>query len=136
MLRDPGTAAAGTSVPAAATSVAVTMGWLWAASLVADIVAHTAVHGEAPRDEQRRTIAATAAQALETAVVPVLLIALSATGIWTLRSGLVLAVAGRPDARGGRRRRRPALDATRHVLVVVGELALGLVVVAIKLAAR
>ena len=37
----------------AATSVGVTMGGLWAASLVADIVAHSASHGAPPERRHR-----------------------------------------------------------------------------------
>ncbi len=128
-----------TSVLGAAVSVAVTMAGLWAASLVAEIVAHTAVHGEAPQEKQRRTIGATAAQALETAVVPVLLIGLSGTGIWTLRTGLVLASVGLVLTLvvvALLAVRRSTLSVAKRVLVVIGELALGLAVVAIKLLAH
>jgi tellurite resistance protein TehA-like permease len=97
------------------------------------------VHGEAPAEKQRRTIGATAAQALETAVVPVLVIGLSATGIWPLRTGLVLAAAGLVLTLvvvALIAVRRSTLSTGKRILVVAGELALGLVVVAIKLLAH
>ena len=80
-----------TSPVSAAASLAVTMGGLWGASIVADLVAHPAVHGDAPSASHWHRIIYVAGQALEIALVPVAAVALAGTGIWTVHTGLVIA---------------------------------------------
>lgn len=77
----------------AAGSLLGTMGGLFAASFVADTIAHASEHGGATQRSTMRRILGTSILALEISVVPVVLLLLSDTGIWSLRSGLTLAIA-------------------------------------------
>lgn len=73
-------------------SLIITMTTLWLASLVSEVVADGATgSGEDDRSTRSR-IVFTAGQSLELLVVPVGLILLSLTGIWTLRTALVFAI--------------------------------------------
>jgi hypothetical protein len=90
----------------AASSLIGTMGGLFAAGLVADTIAHAGEGGGATqRGTMRRTLGASI-RALEITVVPGVLLLLSDTGIWSMRTGLMLAVA--------------ALTVTQLVLVLWG----------------
>jgi hypothetical protein len=91
---------------AAAGSLLGTMGGLLAAGLVADTIAHASEHGGATRRSTMRRILGASIRALEITVVPAVLLLLSDTGIWSLRTGLVLAIA--------------ALTVTQLVLVLWG----------------
>jgi hypothetical protein len=115
--------------------VAVATGGLWAASLLADYVAHLAAHGHRPRGaEARRTLHASG-QILQAAYVPLLLLALAGLGVLrpagALRAGVwvslislglfaLLAV------------RRTTLPRWQRALVVAALLALGALVVGLK----
>ena len=77
----------------AAGSLLATMGGLFAASLVADTIAHASERGGATRRSTMRRILRASIRALEITVVPALLLLLSDTGIWSLRTGLTLAIA-------------------------------------------
>ena len=90
----------------AAGSLLGTMGGLFAASLVADTIAHAGEHGGATRRDTMRSILHASLRALEITVVPIVLLLLSDTGIWSLRIGLMLAIA--------------ALAVTQLVLVLWG----------------
>ena len=90
----------------AAGSLLSTMGGLFAASLVADTIAHAGEHGGATRRGTMRRILRASIRALEITVVPAVLLLLSDTGIWSLRTGLTLAIA--------------ALTVTQLVLVLAG----------------
>ena len=90
----------------AAGSLLGTMGGLFAASLVADTIAHAGEHGGAARRDTMRSILHASLRALEITVVPIVLLLLSDTGIWSLRTGLMLAIA--------------ALAVTQLVLVLWG----------------
>ena len=90
----------------AASSLLGTMGGLFAASLVADTIAHASEHGGATRRSTMRRILGASVRALEISVVPAALLLLSDTGIWSLRTGLTLAIA--------------ALTITQLVLVLWG----------------
>ncbi len=76
----------------AAGSLLGTMGGLFAASLVADTIAHAGEHGGATRRDTMRSILHASLRALEITVVPIVLLLLSDTGIWSLRTGLMLAI--------------------------------------------
>lgn len=90
----------------AAGSLLGTMGGLFAAGIVADMIAHASEHGGATRPSTMRRILGASIRALEITVVPAVLLLLSDTGIWSLRTGLTLAIA--------------ALTVTQLVLVVLG----------------
>lgn len=77
----------------AAGSLLATMGGLFAASFVADTIAHASQSGGAPRRSTMRRILAASVRALEVTVAPAVLLLLSDTGIWSLATGLTLAVA-------------------------------------------
>ena len=90
----------------AASSLLGTMGGLFAAGLVADTIAHASEGGGATRRSTMRRILGASIRALEITVVPAVLLLLSDTGIWSLRTGLTLAIA--------------ALTVTQLVLVLWG----------------
>ena len=71
--------------------VAVTMGGLWAASLLADWVAHLAVHEEAPHGAQRWRMLQASGQILQASVLP--LAALASAGIGLLDTDTAMWVA-------------------------------------------
>ena len=77
----------------AASSLLGTMGGLFAAGLVADTIAHASEGGGATRRSTMRRILGASIRALEITVVPAVLLLLSDTGIWSLRTGLTLAIA-------------------------------------------
>jgi hypothetical protein len=76
--------------------VAVATGALWAASLFADVVAHLAAHGTAPRGAELVGTLRTSGQILEAAVVPAILLVLAGLGVLrteaALRAGIWVSV--------------------------------------------
>src|SRR4029453_9077393 len=78
----------------AASSLLGTMGGLFAAGLVADTIAHASESGGATRRSTMGRILGASIRALEITVVPAVLLLLSDTGIWSLRTGLTCAIAG------------------------------------------
>jgi hypothetical protein len=126
---------ADTSAWAAFANVAVTNGSLWAASLLADVVAHITAHGRVPRGaEAGRTVSASG-QILEACAVPLLLLAIAGlggmslhaalqAGIWisVVTLGLFALLAGR----------RAGLPWWKRVTLVATLVALGVIVVALK----
>ena len=81
------------------------MGGLFAASLVADTIAQAGERGGAAQPSTMRRVLRASIRALEITLVPALLLPLSDTGIWTLATGLSLAI---------------ALTLTQLVLVLLG----------------
>jgi hypothetical protein len=77
----------------AAGSLLGTMGGLFAAGLVADTIAHAGRSGGATDHTTMRRIARASLRALEITVLPAGLLMLADTGIWDLRTGLILAIA-------------------------------------------
>jgi hypothetical protein len=61
--------------------VVVATGSLWAASLLADVVAHLAAHGSAPRGAEARRMFRESVQILEAAVIPVAMLVASGLGV-------------------------------------------------------
>lgn len=115
--------------------VVVATGSLWAASLLADVVAHLAAHGSAPRGAEAGRMVRTSGQILEAAVIPVVLLVLSglrvltteraiSAGVWvsvvTLGLFALLAV------------RRTKLAWWKRSLLVAALLGLGALVVVLK----
>lgn len=80
-----------TSAWARVLDVAVTMGGLWAASLLVDWVAHTAVHERAPRGLEALRMLQASGQILLAGVLP--LLALGAAGIGLLQTHSAMWVA-------------------------------------------
>ena len=73
-------------------SLVIAMTTLWLASLVSEVIAHGATSTDDDHRGPLRRIAFTAGQSLELLVVPVGLILLSLTGLWSLRTALILAI--------------------------------------------
>jgi len=85
VLLRPGTEATGWQV---FFDVVVATGGLWAASLLADWVAHLAAHGSGPRGREAMSILGASGQILEAAYVPLLLLALAGLGVIRLEVAL------------------------------------------------
>lgn len=77
----------------AASSLLGTMGGLFAAALVAETIASAGERGGVTRPSTMRRILGTSIRALEITVVPAVLVLLSDTEIWSLSTGLILAIA-------------------------------------------
>ena len=115
------------------------MGALWAASVVADLVAHSTIAGDAVGGSELRRILLVAGQAIEIAVVPILAISLSGTGIWTVRTGLVIAVVALVLTQlvvALVALRRSVIGTGRRLLIIAGELVLVGLVIGIKVLAH
>jgi len=100
LLRSPGE---GSSAWSVVLDVVVATGSLWAASILADLVAHLAAHGVAPRGAEGGRMFRTSGQILEAAVVPL----------------VQLVVEAPPHRRGAdrpRRSRRPPQDVGALIL--------------------
>ncbi|MZD09180.1 hypothetical protein GTW43_29475 [Streptomyces sp. SID5785] len=76
----------------ASVSVAVTALGLWLATLVADLQAHPVAHGRMPRLTEVRHTLFVSSPLLTSAVGPLLLVGLSATGVMHLSTALWIAV--------------------------------------------
>jgi hypothetical protein len=115
--------------------VAVATGGLWAASLLADYVAHLAAHGTGPSRQEAGHAFRASGQILQASAVPLVLLVIAAlggmrfgaalrAGVWTLVVSLglfaLLAV------------RRTTLPTWKRVLLVLALVGLGALVVAIK----
>ncbi len=130
------------SVWSAVVSVVLAMGTLWLASLVSEVIAHGLVrqHPDYTHEpDTGRRIWETAGQSLLTLISPVIVILLSLTGIWSLRTSLIiamivlmstLAIAALLAVRGS------TFGFWTRVLIVAVELALGGVVILGKVLAH
>lgn len=70
-----------------------TMGGLFAASFVADTISHASEHGGATQGKTMRRILGASMRTLEVTLAPAVLVWLSDTGAWDLRTGLTLGIA-------------------------------------------
>jgi hypothetical protein len=119
----------------AAVTLAVTVGALWAASLFADLTAHLAIHQSGPGRAELRRLLSSHREILAAAGLPVLLVLSTETGWWELETALrwaaggqvlTLALVGFLAVRG------TAIPFWGRVVVIAGEVALGLAIVGIK----
>ena len=127
------------STVAAISSLVATMVGLAAASLVADIVAHSTVQGEPPEKPELRHMLVVAGQALELVLLPVLVVAASAAGWWTLDTALLVAAATFVVEQllvTVLAIRRSTLTGVKRFAVVLVELALCALVIVVKLLAH
>jgi hypothetical protein len=130
---------ADTSAWARILDVAVATGGLWAASLLADWVAHLGVHRTAPRGRDALRMLQSSAQILEAAFLPIVILAVAGFGLlstdtatwiaaWTLVAELgviaLLAV------------RRTGLPWWQQAFAVVGLVGVGVLVLGIKILAH
>jgi hypothetical protein len=128
-----------TSAAEALADVAAAMGALCLAGGFADVSAHRIAHGRFPRGADLRHILSAAGHVLETALLPVLSVAAAALGwlplgaaLWIAALSLVLTIAALALVAT----RRAAVRWPVKLLLFVGELAIALVVVAVKLIAH
>ncbi|SFT08524.1 hypothetical protein [Saccharopolyspora flava] len=116
--------------------VAVTNGSLWAASLFADYLAHLTAHGKGPRGAELLHALRASGQILEAAIAPLLLVLLAALGVLPLHIALWTAVGLSVGALGLfalLAARRTRLPWWKRILIVLVLLALGILVVGIKI---
>ena len=113
----------------------VATGSLWAASLLADVVAHLAAHGTLPRGAEAGRTFRASGQILEAAVIPLVLLVLAGVGVLAterpLRAGVWVSVVTPRAVRPTRRASHPSGVVERAALVaaLVG---LGALVVLLK----
>ncbi len=118
----------------AVVSVVLAMGTLWIASLFSELLAHGVVrnHPEYVKRDVRSEIFSTAGQSLVTMVVPVALLLVSLTGLWGLRTALILAIASLMLTLATAAIfavRNTAFPFWARAAIVLGELALGGIVI-------
>ena len=117
-------------------TLALTMGVLWIASLVSDFIAAAATHSTDPGDERESDILHVAGQSIETMLIPLIVILLSLTRIWSVRTGMILAVVAMVLTIVGvswLAVRRSSFGFWTRVGIMVVELALALAVVVAKM---
>jgi len=115
--------------------VAVAAGGLWAASLLADYVAHIAAHGDRPRGLEAIVSARASAQILQAAAVPVILLVIAALGGMRYRAALTAGVWVSVVSLGLfalLAARRAKLPTWKRLVLVLALLALGALVVGLK----
>jgi hypothetical protein len=125
------------SVGSAVSSLAVTLVTLWLASLLSESLAHGLLgHRDGPdRREVWREIMFTAGQSLTVLVVPTALLLLSLTDLLSLRAAIILAIASMVltlAAAAIAAMHRSTIPFWGRVLVILAEVALGLLVIAGK----
>ena len=128
-----------TSAWARMLDVAVTMGGLWAASLLADWVAHLSVHGQSPRGIERLRVLQSSGQILQASVLPLVVLGAAGIGLldtddamWIAKWSLVFEL-GVIALAAVRRTRLPLWQQIVSVVTLAG---LGLLVIAIKVFAH
>ncbi|MCB0948482.1 MAG: hypothetical protein KDB44_04245 [Mycobacterium sp.] len=128
-----------TSAWARMLDVAVAMGGLWAASLLADWVAHLSVHERAPRGVETWRMLQASGQILQASVLPLLALAIAGIGLletdqamWIAKWVLV-AELGLIALAAVRRTRLPLWQQTVTVVLLTG---VGLLVIGIKVLAH
>lgn len=132
----------GESAWSAAISLTVAMVTLWLASLVSEVIAHAATRADDDPARDRTTgsrIRYTAGQSLELLVVPVVVLLLSLTGIWSLRTALIVAIVVMMATLAGASVyavRRSTFSPLARVTIVLVELALGGLVIVAKVLAH
>lgn len=119
--------------------VAVTMGGLWAASLLADWVAHLAVHERAPGRVEVWRMLQSSGQILQASVLP--LLALATAGIGVLETDTAMWIAkwilvGELSLIALAAVRRTRLPLWQQIMTVVLLTGVGLLVIAIKVLAH
>jgi hypothetical protein len=115
--------------------VVVATGSLWAASLLADLVAHLAAHGVAPRGAEAVRMFRTSGQILEAAVVPLVLLVLAGLGVLRLEGALRAGVWVSVITLGlfaALAARRTKLAGWKRLLIVAALIGLGALVVLLK----
>ncbi|ABM10952.1 hypothetical protein [Mycolicibacterium vanbaalenii] len=119
--------------------VGVTMGGLWAASLLADWVAHLSVHEQTPRGIEWWRMLQASAQILQAALLPLLALGSAAVGLvetdtalWVAK-WILVAELGLITLLAVRKTRLPGWQQIVTVLLLIG---VGLLVIGIKVLAH
>ncbi|UXA13740.1 hypothetical protein KXD97_08155 [Mycobacterium sp. SMC-8] len=119
--------------------VGITMGGLWAASLLADWVAHMSVHGQNPRGVQLWRMLQASGQILQAALLPLLALGTAAinlldtdTAMW-IAKWILVGELGLIALLGVRRAR---LRLWQQILTVLALTGIGLLVIGIKVLAH
>jgi hypothetical protein len=128
-----------TSAWARMLDIATTMGGLWAASLLADWVAHLSVHGRAPRGPEWWRMLQASGQILQACLLP--LLALAAAGIGLLETDTAMWIAkwvlvGELGLIALAAVRRTRLPWWQQIVTVVLLAGVGLLVIGIKVLAH
>lgn len=119
--------------------VAVTMGGLWAASLLADWVAHLAVHEQAPHGMERWRILQASGQILQAAALPLAALATAGFGLLDTDTAMWVAkwiLVGELGLIALLAVRRTRLPWWQQILTVATLVAVGLLVIAVKVLAH
>nr|WP_238994812.1 hypothetical protein [Mycolicibacterium chubuense] len=119
--------------------VATTMGGLWAASLLADWVAHLSVHGRAPGGAERWRMLQASGQILQASVLPLLALATAGIGLLDTDTALWIAkwiLVGELGLIALLAVRRTQLPWWQQVVTVVLLAGVGLLVIGIKVLAH
>jgi hypothetical protein len=128
-----------TTAGEAAADIASAMGALWLAGTFAEVSAHRVAYGRFPKGAHLRHIAVVGGQTLETALLPLLSVAGAALGWWTTRTALLVAGASLVltiVVLGVLATRRLALRLPVRIAVIAVEVAIAVLVIAVKLLAH
>jgi hypothetical protein len=131
--------AEGTSAWARILDVAVATGGLWAASLLADWVAHLGVYGRAPRRRAAGRMLQSSAQILQAAFLPLVVLAAAGVGLLSTYTAMWIAmwiVVGELGIIALLAVRRTQLAWWQQVITVAGLVGVGVVVVGVKIIAH
>jgi hypothetical protein len=128
-----------TSALARILDVAVATGGLWAASLLADWVAHLGVYGAAPRGRDALRILQSSGQILEAAFLPLVVLAVAGFGVADTDTATWIAawiLVGELGVIAFLAVRRTQLPWWQQALAVVALIGVGVVVLGIKILAH
>jgi hypothetical protein len=128
-----------TSAWARILDVAVATGSLWAASLLADWVAHLGVYGSAPRGRAVARMLQSSAQILQAAFLPVVTLAVAGVGLLRTYTAMWIAmwiVVGELGVIALLAVRRTQLPWWQQAITVAGLVGVGVVVVGVKIIAH
>lgn len=115
--------------------VAVTMGGLWAASLLADFVAHLAVHEQAPSRADRWRVLQASGQILQAAVLPLAALAFAGIGVLDTATAMWVAMwilVGELGLIALLAVRRTRLPWWQQIVTIAALIVIGLLVIAVK----
>jgi hypothetical protein len=119
--------------------VAVATGGLWAASLLADWVAHLSVHGDAPRGRTALRVLGTSGQILEAAFAPLLVLVAAGIGVLCTSTAMWIAIwilIAELGVIAFLAVRRTQLPWWQQLLTVAGLIGVGVLVVGVKIVAH
>jgi len=131
--------AGATSAWARVLDVAVATGGLWAASLLADWIAHLGVYGRAPRGHRAARMLQSSAQILEAAFLPLVVLAVAGAELLSTYTAMWIAmwiVVGELGVIALLAVRRTRLPGWQQAMTVAGLVGVGVLVLGIKIIAH